>query len=433
MRTTILAAAALVLSGLAVASAEAAVLKVPSADYPDPAAAAAAAQDGDTILVAAGTYPVGMALQDLAGVTIKGKGEVILQSVGDLTILSALRCENLTVQGITFTGAKDDAVRFEDCTGLRFLKNTVRDARAALRTTTCDDMRVEKNTFRDLEGDALIDYGSRRPVIQKNVVEDAAGFGLRSEFYGDQEDHGARILKNRIARVTYYGVYTIGLRDAIEKNRIEDCLAAGVVMESSSSNLAGRVRSNTVTGSAYGLRLFGTSLLVERNSVTDCGDGILMYFYGGPSVLPGDGTESTVKSNRLTGIGDRSIFVVGAAHIVERNSITAAGDVGVLVDGDGCRVVKNKLGGGDGNAIQLGGPGCSIPPAECLVEGNSIKGFAGNGIAILDGGGNLIRKNKAKGNGDGEETFDLYDHLPEGGNEYEGNKFGTTHFGTNGK
>lgn len=410
---------------------EAALLKVPGDEYPDIVTAAAAAKDGDTILVSAGTYGGDILLENVAGVTLRGKGDVVVDGAGLGVAIYGLGCENLTVEEITFTGCAKSAVCFEDCAGLRFRKNVVLDACEGLITMNCDDMRVERNTFRDLQGSGVIDRDSARALIQKNDLHDLGGIGIYTTQEEENGVHGARILKNRIARCTSWGTYSYGLGNSLEKNRIEACLS-GIFMDDSSTNTGARVRSNVVSDCQEGIMLRGLAMLAERNRVSGSGSGITIRSVPWLTVNGGSGTASTVKSNRMTGIGGISILLEGHEHHAESNSITDAGDAGVVVDGTDCQVLKNRLNGGAGDGIRLGGLGCQFIPSDSRIEGNSVKGFTGNGIVIYDGIGQVIRKNRAVGNGDGESTFDLRDYLPEGQNEYEKNTFGTTHFGSNG-
>ncbi|MFH1725631.1 MAG: NosD domain-containing protein [Elusimicrobiota bacterium] len=99
------------LSGAA-ASASAATLDVP-ADYATIQAAVDAAQAGDTVLVAPGTYPESVALK--AGVNLQGSGAEVTTIEGDGTLVdglygftcTVLGADDSAISGFTITGSEE--------------------------------------------------------------------------------------------------------------------------------------------------------------------------------------------------------------------------------------------------------------------------------------------------------------------------------------
>ena len=273
------------------ASAHSAVIRVPQ-DAPGIAQAIAAAANGDTVLVARGTYGGGLTLSgktitlasnyiltndpDDVAQTILGSGDPILtvqSNVGSATTIAGLTFQNggyhlvnfarrMTVRDCRFLGGDGDQLSFEDAGGL------------------------VANCFFDNAGDDGIDVDNvSDPTIVNNVIQGAGDDGIEIRFqpYTGSllrilvaNNHISGCAEDGIQLIDYAGSSSRFVR--IERNVVVNnadvglgCMADGNTTE----NFAGapmveevQVVNNTFSGNPYGLT-GGDNMLVMNNIVVN--------------------------------------------------------------------------------------------------------------------------------------------------------------------
>jgi parallel beta-helix repeat protein len=185
----------------------------------------------------------------------------------------------------------------------------------------------------------------------------------------------------------------------------------------------GRIEDSLIAGNSVGVYAFDSSNLVfVRNRVIGNRYGIWLEA----------SNNNLLILNRLETNEEVAIFVRGSDSVVRNNNVTRNGFGGINIDGtsgfgDGNvvegNVVNDNLSYGitmwhvrnsivTGNNVTKNGTGIALTDESHnnTVKGNNVTQNDGNGIALLEGSSeNTVKGNTAKGNGNGADTFDLYD------------------------
>ena len=113
---------ALVLAVLALPSvAVAGTITVPG-DHETINGAIDAASNGDTIVVSAGSYPENVQIRGYRDLTIKAKGEVVINPVQGNGIFIDEECKNITLSGLTVRGNSNIGIFVEIADGTLITK-----------------------------------------------------------------------------------------------------------------------------------------------------------------------------------------------------------------------------------------------------------------------------------------------------------------------
>lgn len=395
-------AVSLVVAALLSGAVRAEVLSVPK-DFETIAAALAAAQPGDEVVLAAGTYDEVVSVSNLQDIRLRGQGKVILVGDGTATPpLSMSSCTGVVIERLTVQGSTGDAVVLGDCTSCILRRVDVIDAgNAGLVSGDGHDVLIESCRVLGTGADGIVLVRDEDSTVSRCTVADTVGDGLS---FNDTESctvercrvSGAggdgillgktspasmcRADRNIVEAPGSSGVASSGEVNVITDNRITDATLAGV---------------QVLVGSQGGL--------VQGNRMLRGRDGLLS-----------EGLDVVIDDNLSVKPEIRGFFVVAAGWILSGNRATGAGYAGYeLHDGPGtvqdCKALKSH---DEGFQVECDG---------VMFLGNTATGSGHRGFNVV-GAGNVFAGNKAKGNAD----HDVLDHSGE--NVYFENDFGDLAF-----
>jgi parallel beta-helix repeat protein len=339
---------------LALASpASADTLKVP-AQFATITDAVAAAQDGDTISVAKGTYRELVSVA-VPNVKLVGKNAVIDAEFQGIAL--QLLADGVSASGFTVVNGTDGIF----ASGI--------------------DISITKCKVRTCSGDG-IDAEGAPTTVSGNTVEDCGADGIRylHSLLGD-----GLIEKNACLRNLGSGIIVIGDATTISKNRCEQNQLVGM--------------SVVVEGLTEGPAPVPQPVLISKNTCRSNGtDGLV--------VLNGSTALVTVDKNDFSANGDEGVFVNALNMIFTKNSCDDNVGHGFELALSGGTVEKNTASGNQDDGIRItaaldvGDGGAFGFGSNNTVTGNTCKGNRGDGIGISFGLGNTLDSNKCTGNGD---------------------------------
>lgn len=302
----------------------------------------AAASSGRAVRIPAGVYLHGEPLE-LRGITVTGDG--------DRTVLTATDSQQGALH-VTGAGAVLEAIRLGGTATRRFTNNES----AGVHVENARDFRIERVT-----------------------IDNAGSAGILVRTSGD-----GRILDNRISGTKADAIHlTDGSHDILVRgNRVDNAGDDGVACVSYIGPYPKvrdvTVEGNTVTNNAWGRNFSvvgGESIRIVNNTADgNRAGGAGVYIAGEPEWRTRGATDVLVAGNtiRNTG-GPRS----GHGEVMIYNATTEPSDRITIAD--------NTILSAPYQAITVTGPG----NRGVTITGNTIKGVAAEGIAILRGGASV--------------------------------------------
>lgn len=244
------------------------------------------AQDGDTIVLAAGTYTGLTTINGLSNVRFRAKGEVIIDG-GEVSIdgFNILNSHRLRFEGITIRNVSDGIEMRDELSS----DITIRRCRfentgdTGIESYGCDGIVVDRCTF----------VNSRYPVY---LGEEDSGDG----------SHDAVVTRNTMTDVVVEAIYLEGNNARVSRNKITAKSGAGrfgVRIEQAYTGC--RIERNTATGfTQFGISLPGSGHSVSRNRIEDCATGISVVGTGGHSISRNNVSGSTTAAFRVNSSGN---------------------------------------------------------------------------------------------------------------------------------
>lgn len=382
----------------AVGLASAQTVKVPQ-DFGTIQEAIDGAADGDTIQISSGTYDEAVVVDGRDGLTLKGKGKVVINGGGaDHTITvndsTTISIEKLRVTGGAFTGAMVTASTTVTISRCRFLGNTADNIRASNTT----GLFVEKNSILGGSGYGVHSEGGDSILVTKNRISFVGLDGIRVATATTDAPKGlplAEVSKNRVAGAGDDGIEVLGSNILVSKNRVivvgdDGIEVEGVLPEAGDDFIT--IEKNVVRLAASdGLNLNGQGVTAEKNNIVMAGDNGIRIDGGG---------RNTILKNRVVRAGDDGIE-------------TKAGlEEGGTADASDNHIEKNSVRRSDEDGLDIESTG------NTLVK-NVVAKSGSNGV-LVQGSNNAFTRNKARKSGD----FDLSD-LSDGSNTYNKDVFKT--------
>jgi hypothetical protein len=396
MRFILTGVSVLALAGTAFAD----TLRVPR-DFETITEAAAAANDGDTIVVSKGVYLENVTFNQ-ANLTIVGKRAIVDGRIGDdgepcFTVNGS----GSTVQGFTF--------RY-DSTQLR------------VNGSNCT---VKKCRFLSARGTALDAAGASFTTVSDCVVDGSAEYGI---VIGS-----GSVTKCSVRRAGAGGIVTSGADSVVERCTVQltsNGYAIRVTVEGAT------ISGNRVAGCRNGIRAIGANMTVQGNTLSHLLDLPAIWVTGNDALVSGNsivdarggievsGDSANVLFNRISGFGDQylGIWVVGDAVTVAGNQVRdGLGEtIGIQVESasptGGGFVEDNRVSDVDGTGILVHGTGIAVRRNRAAACGNIDWGYgffiSGTGNTVedstsvanrnvgfsVDGTGHVLRRCRAENN-----------------------------------
>jgi hypothetical protein len=395
--------ALLVLSLLA-AAARADVLHVPK-DFPDIQSAVNAANQGDEIVIAAGTYEGVFLIEDKIDLHVRGQGQVKLTgSVADTPNLRVNSSSDIVLEHLRVQSSEGDGISI----------------------TGCENVTVSHCRVEDSADDGISVSNGNHLALDHVIVTGSGGNGLLSTARGlrqpeplhaggERPERPAPRRRHRPRRRSHHGAGRGANGIVIEDGTLST--VDSVVLSHSLARDVGGV----------GILLDGSDLLVQDNRVIDSAD----------MGLASSGANCVLQRNRIIGSLQAGISLGGGAHQCLHNRVVKPGLAGVVVSSGGKLLQGNRVleSLGQGISVAAAGDGCTLidnrvtHPAGDGIEvngddlqalGNRVTGGLGRIRRLRTGG--VYAGNKATGS----TGFDLSD-VTGNGNTYVDNHFGTTH------
>jgi len=390
-------------AALLAAGARADVLHVPG-DFPTVAEALAAAQAGDEVVLAAGSYNVPIEMNLLSDIVLRGKGKVVLGGGTALTpALTLTHCTNVTVEHLRIEGALGVGVLLgPECELVTLSRVRVLDpAGVGIVAGESGDVLLDRCRV-ERAGGSGIDAGVKSGsfTLSRCTIIDAAAHGIS---LGDLSD--SVVDRCHVSGSGANGI-ALGFTDPVST-----CVASrNVVLDSGDRGIFVRGPDNVLVDNRVersltnGIEVFSTSpgCIVQDNRLLDNTTGI-----------DASGTGVLVRDNRVIGSEQLGIVLRADDCVVEDNRVVKPGTDAYLWDNtiEGGAILGNK-------AKQAGEDGFDIRGNFLSITDNSSVGAGSDGFEMVGADG-VLTGNSAHGS----DGFDL-DNLG-AGNVYLDNDFGT--------
>jgi len=297
-----------------------------SGDFKTIAAAIEAASDGDTILLAAGTYAEGLEIR--TAITLAG------DAPRDQVII-APEFDDLFERELNWSG---------DLPVVIYVEGT--------------DSVIEHLTI--MGGDEV---PALWLVGGQHVVRDVATEGM----LGVREEADAVIEDSALQFTTF----ALDAQGVVRNNALSDALflneGASVDIEGNTFRLGEDPPGIAIVGP-------GTTARVRNNTIEGGGVGIVVEF----------SEEAVLEGNMITG-SETGIVLVETASVARRNTVSDAKEAGILVVGDGALVEGNTVVGGRmGVHAEPDPEDADVPDLDerSRIEGNTISGASHFGMVI---------------------------------------------------
>lgn len=370
----------LALAVLAAGASAQVTIKVPK-DFPTIQAAVNAANDQDTILVSAGTYPENVLISGGHLLFIMGKGKVVIAP------------------------ASGDAVKI-DSSDFIFLKN--------LRTLGGDvgfhmvgstSCQLIKCTAEGSAGDGVRVEGGTSNTMIKVTVKEAGGDAIALATGIPESTSNALVIACKLLAPTLDGVGINGTNNQVINCKILDAGRDGINVEDTTASADGLFQTcKIIKPVRHGLQFTGNGMHVDHCTITAPGERGIDFVEGA-----GGGAEDT----KISKAGEAGVVVGGDDFALDKIKISKPATDGVLVLGDNVLVQGCKVSAAGVNGYEIQGVTGSY------VGNKSSK--AGQDGFLLQGTGNTLSTNKASGSG----GFDLDNPVPADNTVDPDNKFKT--------
>jgi hypothetical protein len=311
--------------------------------------AVTAAVAGDTITIAAGTYPENVNIP-------AGKDGLKISGAGALTIVDP----DLPLAGSAFTiGSANVSLK-----SLTIRNGNQYGVLVAANNATISGLKIMG--LRNASAAGIAVSGPFAVQVLSNDIRGVGGFGI----YLAGGNDNSSVKSNTVSGCGQYGIAAVGANIQIVANRVQ-LATSGIVVIGATPNMIG----NTVEQATNGLQTSGPNPVIQGNRLTSgqvaisavcspCTGGSISTnsgagFLNGVVALT-DAAGFAVKSNRMTDIllspiqlsgtsvlatlntvsggnaspGQACVVATGAGHTVSRNVVTRCGGAGFRSNGD---------------------------------------------------------------------------------------------------
>ncbi len=269
-------------------SVDADVLRVPQ-DFPTIGAAVAAVNNGDRIVISAGTYPETVEMIAKQDVTIRAKGKVTMKSPSPLAVTEVMRftfCQRCSLIGIRVQlGAGELGVSMVTSTDCKAVRCSVTGGQFGFSIGTCARTTIDHCSVSGADYGVSID--STSAVVRDCRVKDAGIDGLRIQ------SKRAIVRRNRVTGGQGDAIHVTGNAQfaVLTGNIVRDPTGAAIRFDS--VDTGGWITNNRVTGGGDGFVGSGDHLSITENTFRDCTNAAIVI----------ESDELAVIGNRIRGCG----------------------------------------------------------------------------------------------------------------------------------
>jgi nitrous oxidase accessory protein NosD len=389
-------------AALLAAGARADVLHVPK-DFPTVAEALDAAQPGDEVVLAAGSYNTPILMDNLTGIVLRGQGKVVLGGgTAGTPALTLTNCFDVTVDHLRIEGAQGIGVLLGQSNSVTLRRLRVVDSVGdGIVAGEASDVLMDRCRVEGTGGSGISVVKALTFTLSHCTVLDAGTSGIMLGAL-----HDTVVDRCHVSGSGQVGI-ALGLSDPVDT-----CVASrNVVLDAGTSGFLVRGVDNVLTDNrVQGAAIFGVHLqvgtqggVVEGNKLIDTDSGI---FSSGSGVL--------MRDNRIVGTDEAGLVCQQDDCVIADNRVVKAGVDGYQLDStmDGGAIIGCK-------ALHAGDDGFEIACSFFSITGNSSVGADANGFEIT-GADNVLAGNSAHGSG----VLDLENLGAQ--NIYLDNDFGTS-------
>ena len=286
-------------------------------------AAVEAAEDGDTIELAPGTYTEAVTIDKDLTLVGSGPAEEIVISVDEGPVM-VIEGADVAMSGITFTGPASDGVRLVGGTAILedlVFRNVGEPFTQAPCPVPCWSLYVDAGASVVVSDNEFIDGGqiSINNGSTAEIVGNSLSGGPHIALF--EVGPGTVVRNNTITDSKSRGIGTYEPTDVvISGNTITNVPEYGITVGwGSSPGVNPQIVANTISGSGNGIDVaHSAEPLIERNVIFDNGVGIILR-----------GSDAFIGGNDLGGNG-QGIVLMGGAPEVDQNTVTD-GAVGLAI------------------------------------------------------------------------------------------------------
>jgi nitrous oxidase accessory protein NosD len=333
--------------------------------FPDPgnepiAAALAVLEDGDKLILNAGSYDERLTLVDLERIKVYAKGDVVFDSVGPSAVVSVTNCAKIQLRGLRLHDAETQGILVQNSE-----KVVVRDCQVIDQATsgiTISASTAVKVLGCEVSGGTFGIYlsGATTARVQSNTVSDTSAQGI---YVVVPTLPGIQIQRNEVSGSGNAAIELDGPGNRADRNTISDSLF-GIVTPFVGGDMSGsRIAKNSVIDTTVALRTYASGGLAITANVAEQtiasglqiatgAEGVVVSrnrFDGGTGGVDDEGTGSIVSRNTISGTSNHGIRARGNGGSFERNSVHDTDGAGFLAWTGGNTFTRNKASGNAGN------------------------------------------------------------------------------------
>lgn len=359
-------------------------------------AALDAAEPGDEVCVAAGTYSEALTI-DTAGITLRGEQGAVLDGAGESSNFRTgiiVRGDGVTVEklqirdfegrGIDVNGAHGVIIQHLDFEDIGFRHISVRDSEdLEIRSTVIRNPSIEDSTV------AIYLVGAHNMIVDDVDIE-GSNFGI---YYSSSSESvpSSGVIEQSMIMADSTGVRVEDAENLeIRNNEISSDSRAVSLMGNADENII--VRDNELLGSPTGILLYPTTgASVLGNTISDNHIAVMMNVFSGDSSTSGDGAElllydnlidnnnsgihvngdghqATIRENNFVGNGIGMRFLSASNVTIKENQVTGS-SAGVQFKGNAFAVIEENHLSLNETAISLSG---DADPTDVAITFNNI-------------------------------------------------------------
>ncbi len=349
--------------------------------------AIAAAPNGSTIKIKAGTYTEEITIDLKSGLKLIGAGAgktIIDGTSGAGDVVTITNSKKITLQRCTITNGAGNNISIDNSHWVKILLNTITNAANYGIVGMGTNLVIQSNQVQANVGLGIVVVGYRNLIVKNTITGNGAGIV--------DAGNGDKIIRNTVRNNTGHGIIIAGASMKTQRNTVTDNGGLGIG-ESQVSAQQNVYTSNIVQRNGIGGIYVHADAMVIKNTVTDnTGDGIDGVWSGNTLI------GNIIKDN--TGYG---IYLVADGHFLKGNLVTGNDGAGIYIDATAGgtwtditgmnQILKNKVLNNGANGIKL--DGCNLT----TVSNNFCAGNLGWGIwGGTDSIAVIYTKNKVNNN-----------------------------------